>query len=116
MTGAAGPLSVGSLSDGIMTSAENPDTFIITGDIPAMWLRDSSAQVTPYLHLAGSDSRLRQLLRGLIFRQARSVLLDPYANAFLLNTSLTSPWDSDHRHPPMKVRTDDRRRERLIEA
>jgi uncharacterized protein len=92
----------GASSVSVNSIPENPDTFIITGDIPAMWQRDSSAQVTPYLHLVGQDSRLQQLLRGLIFRQARNVLLDAYANAFLLNASGTSPWDSDHRSPPMK--------------
>jgi meiotically up-regulated gene 157 (Mug157) protein len=56
--------------------------FVITGDIPAMWLRDSAAQVKPYLYLAKEDEAFANLIAGVVKRQMRYVLLDPYANAF----------------------------------
>lgn len=72
-----------------------PDTFVITGDIDAMWLRDSSAQVWPYLPLMKDDRELQLLIAGLINRQAACILIDPYANAFN-DGPKGSYWETDH--------------------
>ncbi|MBV8244987.1 MAG: glycoside hydrolase family 125 protein [Candidatus Eremiobacteraeota bacterium] len=60
-------------------------TFVSTGDIDDEWLRDSSAVMKPYIGLSLSDHLVAQTLRGVVARQARYILLDPYANAFTLD-------------------------------
>ncbi len=61
---------------------DDGSVFVITGDIPAMWLRDSAAQVRVYLPLAKNDQHFASLIAGVVKRQMHCVLQDPYANAF----------------------------------
>ena len=63
-------------------NAGRGDTFIYTGDIPAMWLRDSGAQVWPYVRYAAVDPNMRKMIAGTIIRQFKLICVDPYANAF----------------------------------
>jgi meiotically up-regulated gene 157 (Mug157) protein len=72
-----------------------PDTYVITGDIDAMWLRDSSAQVYPYLHFIKEDKKLQQLVAGVINHQVGCVLKDPYANAFYDDPNKVGEWAKD---------------------
>lgn len=108
-------------------AADGSDSFVITGDIPAMWLRDSTNQVRlhkgiplmgrqilPYIQFVNDDTKLDLLVQGVIRRQARSILLDSvrsavrggspmqFANAFMYDASKLSPWAQDLRKPPLE--------------
>jgi len=70
---------------------EDDDTiYVQTGDIPAMWLRDSSAQTIPYERFVDGYQQLQTVTRGVIARDAKNIIIDPYANAF---TSGYKPWE-----------------------
>ena len=73
-----------------------PDTYVITGDIDAMWLRDSSAQVWPYMAFVDKDKELKKLIAGVINRQTQFILKDPYANAFYNDPNKKGEWFTDH--------------------
>ncbi|MFY9780374.1 MAG: glycoside hydrolase family 125 protein [Candidatus Baltobacteraceae bacterium] len=67
------------------TMAPDGTAYVKTGDIPAEWLRDASAQVRPYLFFAKSDMQVAMLLRGIIAREGKYLQVDPYANAFTID-------------------------------
>lgn len=75
---------------------DRPDTYVITGDIDAMWLRDSTAQVSPYLPLVKEDKQLQELIAGVINHQVKCIRKDPYANAFYKDENKRGEWKTDH--------------------
>lgn len=76
-----------------VTKLDDGGYFVITGDIPAMWLRDSAAQLTHYIRYANEDDDLKNIIKSVIERHAQLVCLDPYSNAF--NAVAKSCWASD---------------------
>ena len=74
-----------------VTTLEDGSSFVITGDIPAMWLRDSAAQLKPYIKYANDDADLKNMLKSVIAKHVFYINLDPYANAF-------NSCENDHGH------------------
>ena len=83
--------------DTTLTIDDN-DYFVITGDIPAMWLRDSTMQVLHYLNYV-DDIEVKNLIRGVIRKQFQLLLIDSYANAFMHDDNCVSEWNG-------KIQTD----------
>ncbi|MCJ1314113.1 hypothetical protein MMC25_007793 [Agyrium rufum] len=65
--------------DGSWTGAQS---FIVTGDINAEWLRDSTNQLKQYQPLAAKDPKIKNLILGAINTQTEYVIESPYCNAF----------------------------------
>lgn len=68
--------------DTAVTIDANDKAFVVTGDIPAMWLRDSTWQLLPYLRFLNLDEKFSALVAKISCRQLEYILIDPYANAF----------------------------------
>jgi meiotically up-regulated gene 157 (Mug157) protein len=91
------------LIDALARAVTWPDgvPYVVTGDIPAMWLRDSSGQIEPYIRWVLDDPALDSLVRGVITRQAANMVRDPYANAFNPRPTgrMTAFWDRTEKNP-----------------
>src|SRR5471032_2768324 len=76
--------------------------YVQTGDIPAMWLRDSAAQTLPYVRFSEARPELRTWIRAVIEREARNINVDPYANAFTAQYRVWEhKWEVDSLSYPM---------------
>lgn len=64
------------------TPWQGSQTFIVTGDINAEWLRDSTNQLSGYQALAKQDPAIHTLILGAINTQVEFVIQSPYCNAF----------------------------------
>lgn len=73
---------------------DDGSTFVFTGDIPAMWLRDSVEQVIHYVPYISEDAELQALIKGLITRHIFYINHDPYTNAFN-ETANDAHWNKE---------------------
>ena len=82
---------------------QGPQSFIVTGDINAEWLRDSTNQLAQYQALASKDKKIENLILGAINTQVEYVIESPYCNAFqpppASHIPATSNGQNDDVHP-----------------
>ena len=74
---------------------EDGSVFVVTGDIPAMWLRDSAMQVMQYLFFV-DDEEVQKLIKGVLKKQISFIGRDTYSNAFMNNPFQISEWDGKY--------------------
>src|ERR1700681_2652513 len=83
---------------------DDQTVYVQTGDIPAMWLRDSAAQARPYVRFAPSAPRLAASIRGVIARDAKEILVNPYENAFTAGYKVwEEKWEVDSLAYPVRL-------------
>lgn len=87
-----------------MTDPCVPLAYIITGDINAMWLRDSANQILPYIDYIKQDFNLKRLFLGAIYMQAQFLTIHPYSNAFKEPTDIHALSQTIFKAPIMDKR------------
>lgn len=80
---------------------EDGTVFVLTGDIPAMWLRDSTAEVSHYIPLAKENEDIRRIITGVIRRQRNYIAAEPYANAYKKEPDDFEPFDDLPKNDPI---------------
>jgi len=75
-------------------------TYIITGDIPAMWVRDSCAQIYPYVYLSKNSYELQRIIQGTILRHIKH-FNSSYEDAPFINS-----WQEDYTYHEKKFEPD----------
>ncbi len=76
---------------------DDDTTFTITGDIPAMWVRDSCAQIHPYVYMCRDNPELQRVVRGTILRHVKN-FNSPEADAPFINSWKDdyTPWEKKY--------------------
>jgi meiotically up-regulated gene 157 (Mug157) protein len=91
------------LQDDFFTESDGT-TYVQTGDIPAMWLRDSAGQSRPYVRFIPFSPHLDRAIRGVIARDAKNILTDPRANAFTAGYKVwEEKWEVDSLAYPIRL-------------